>query len=56
MSVLNKFERKLNARGAARTEKQFTLFISNGDVDDDIIIIVQSLEKSGLLIEGAMKQ
>ena len=56
MSVLDKFERKLSVREAVRTEKEFTLFISNGDLENDIIIIVQSLEKSAPLTDGAMKQ
>ena len=34
--------------------KGFTLFISNEDIDD-IIRIVESLEKPGLLIDGASK-
>ena len=55
MSVLDKFERKLSVREAVRTEQEFTLFISNGDLENDIII-VQSLEKSGPLTDGAMKQ
>ena len=32
--------------------RRFTLFISNEDMDD-IIKIIESLEKSGLLIDGA---
>lgn len=56
MSVLNKFEKKKkNAQGTVTTEKAFTLLISNEDIDDDIII-VQLLERSGLVIDGAMKQ
>ena len=47
--ILDKFERK---QGAVRAGKGFTLFISNEDMDD-IIKIVESLENSGLLIDGA---
>ena len=39
-------------RGAVRSGKGFTLFISNEDMDD-IIKIVKSREDSGLLIYGA---
>ena len=35
-----------------RAGRGFTLFISNEDMDD-IIKIIESLEKSGLLIDGA---
>ena len=49
---LNKFERKISEQGAVRAGKAFTLFVSNEDMDD-IIKIVNSLEKSGLLIDGA---
>ena len=44
--VLDKFEIK------ARARKGFTLFISNEDIDN-IIKIVESKEKSGLLTDGA---
>ena len=49
---LNKFERKISEQGAVRAGKAFTLFVSNEDMDD-IIKIVNSLEKSGLLIDGS---
>ena len=49
---LNKFERKISEQGAVRAGKAFTLFVSNEDMDD-IIKIVDSLEKSILLIDGA---
>ena len=49
---LNKFERKISEQGAVRAGKAFTLFVSNEDMDD-IIKIVDSLEKSSLLIDGA---
>ena len=51
-SVLDKFERKISGKAAVRVEKGFTLFISNGNMDD-IIKIVESLEKSSLLTDGA---
>ena len=38
--------------GVMRPRKRFTLFVSNEDMDY-IIKIVASLEKSGLLIDGA---
>ena len=49
---LNKFERKISEQGAVRAGKAFPLFVSNEDMDD-IIKIVDSLEKSSLLIDGA---
>ena len=54
MSVLDKFERKIRAKGVVRAGKRFTLFISNGDIKD-IIKIFESLEKQGLLIDGAIE-
>ena len=54
MSVLDKFERKIRAKGVVRARKRFTLFISNGDIKD-IIKIFESLEKQGLLIDGAIE-
>ena len=44
--------RKINGKVVVRAGKGFTLFISNEDLDD-IIKIVESLEKSGLLLDGA---
>ena len=49
--VLDKFEKK-TGQGAARAGRGFTLFISDEDMDD-IIKIVESLEKIGLLIDDA---
>ena len=43
--------KKKNGQGVLRAGRGFTLFISNEDMDD-IIKIVESLEKSGLLIDG----
>ena len=51
-SVLDKFEKKISEVGAVRAGKRFTLYIANEDMDD-IIKIVESLEKPGLLIDGA---
>ena len=36
---INKFERKISGKGAVRTGKEFTLFISNEHLNDCIIII-----------------
>ena len=49
--VLDKFERKTRGTGTVRAGKVFALFISNEDMDD-IIKILESLENSGLLIDG----
>ena len=50
-SAIKKFDRKISGRGAVRAEKGFTLFISNEDMND-IIKIIESLEDSGVLIDG----
>ena len=50
-SVLDKFERKISGTSAVRARKALTLFVSNEDMND-IIKIVESLENSGLLIDG----
>ena len=52
-SILGKFERRISEQGAVRAGKRFTIFILNEDMDD-IIKTVESLENSGLLIDGAM--
>ena len=52
MSVWVKIERKISGKGVVRAGKGFTLFISNEDMDD-FIKNVESLEKTGLLIDGA---
>ena len=50
LSILaDKFERKVSGREAVTALKGFTLFISNGDVDN--IKIVKSLKDSGVLID-----
>ena len=51
-SAVNKLDRKTSGKGAARPEKGFTLFISNEDMNDDIIKIIKSLEDSSVLIDG----
>ena len=53
--AINKLERKINGKGAARAAKGFTLFISNKDMND-IIKIIKSLEDLGALIDGVLKQ
>ena len=50
-SAINRFERNISGRGAVRAGKEFTLFISNEDMND-IIKIIKSLEDSGVLIDG----
>ena len=45
-------KRKKTGQGGVRAGRCFTLFISTEDMDD-IIKIVESLEKSGLLTDGA---
>ena len=51
-SGIDKLERKISGKTFVRAGRIFNLFISNEDTDDNIKI-VQSLEKSGLLIDGA---
>ena len=51
-NVIDKLGRKINRKIAVRAGKEFTLFISKENMDD-IIKIVDSLKKSGLLINGA---
>ena len=50
-NAINKFQWKTSRKGAAREEKQFTLFILNEDMHDTIKII-KSLEVSNILIDG----
>ena len=45
-NVINNFERRISGKKAVGARKGFTLFISNKDMDD-IIKIIESLEKSG---------
>ena len=52
LSILHKLKKKVSGKGAVGAGKGFTLFISNEDMNN-IIKIRKSLEKSGLLIEGA---
>ena len=49
-NTINKSERKISGKGAVRAGKEFTLFISNEDMNDTIKII-KSLEGSGVLID-----
>ena len=42
-NVINKFERKINGKGAVRAGKGFTLFVLNEDMNDTVKII-KSLE------------
>ena len=51
-NVIGKLGRKINAKGAVREGRGLNLFISNEDMDD-IIKIVESLEKSSISIDGA---
>ena len=48
-SAINKLDRKISGKGALRAGKEFTLFISNEDIND-VIRIKKSLEDSGLII------
>ena len=38
-SVTDKFERKISRQGAVRAGERFTLFISNEDMDDIMILL-----------------
>ena len=49
--VINKFEREISGKRAARAGKGFNLFILNEDMND-IIKIIKSLEDSNVLIDG----
>ena len=44
-------QRKMCERGVAKAGKRITLIISNEDMAD-IIRIIKSLEKSGVLVDG----
>ena len=46
-NAINKFQRKISGKGVVRSEKVFTLFISNEDINDNI--------KSGVLTDGVTK-
>ena len=50
-NAIIKFARKISGNGAFRAGKGFTVFISNEDMND-IIKIIESLEDSGVLIDG----
>ena len=49
-NAINKFERKISVKGAARAGARFTLFISDKDMND-IIRIIKSLKDSNILID-----
>ena len=49
-----KQKQKQNGQGAVRVGRRLTSFISNEDMDN-IIKIVELIEKSGLLVDGARK-
>ena len=49
-TAINKFERRISGKGAVRTGKGFTLFISNEDMND-IIKIIKPLEDSKVITE-----
>ena len=51
LSILGKVEKNICGKGFLRARKGFTLFTSNEGLND-IVKIVKSLEKSGLLING----
>ena len=54
LSAINKFDRKISEKGAARAVKGFTLFILNEDMND-FIKTVKSLEDSGVLIDEVIE-
>ena len=53
-NTINKFDRKIIGKGAARAAKRLTSLISNEDMND-IIIIIKSLGDLGVLIDGVTK-
>ena len=50
-NAIDKIEWKISGKGAVRAGKEFTLFISNEDIND-ITKIIKSLEDSNVLIDG----
>ena len=54
LSAINKFDRKISEKGAARAVKGFTLFILNEDMND-FIKTMKSLEDSGVLIDEVIE-
>ena len=50
-SPIHKFDKRISGKGAVRAGKGFTLFISNGDMND-IIKTIKSLEDLDILIDG----
>ena len=55
LSILYKFGQKISGQGVLRAGEGFTSLISNKDLDD-VIKIVDSLEKSDLLIDGVTEK
>ena len=53
-NAINNFERKISGQGDVRLAKGIILFNSNEDMDD-IITIIEALEKSSLFADGASK-
>ena len=51
MNAVNKFERRIGEKRAARAGKGFTSFILNEDMND-ITKIIKSLKVSGVIIDG----
>ena len=49
LNTINKFEKGISEKGAVRPQKVFTLFISNENMDDNILT-VKLREDSGVLI------
>ena len=50
-NAIKKFDKEIIGKGAVKTVKRFTLFISNEGMND-IVRIIKSLEDSGVLIDG----
>ena len=55
LSKINEIKSEISWKGTVRTGRGFTSFISNEDIND-IIEIVESLEKSGLLTDGVTQE
>ena len=50
-NAINKFERRITRKGVVKTGKEFTLFVSNEDMNT-VIRIIKSIEDSAVLIDG----
>ena len=55
LSKINEIKSEISWKGTVRTGRGFLSFISNGNIND-IIEIVESLEKSGLLTDGVTQE